>query len=689
VPLQAGDNTLTAVATDTLGHVAQDTVTLDTGHPWPWASANPATFAPLGAYNTTQFDRSAQPPVSQTITGWRLAIASVAQGTPVTQTMGTNLPHTVTWDGRDAGGQVVAAGAYSYSLVVTASNGLAEATAPQTVTVVSGPPPAPVIAEPGSGTNTSINQIWVAGSAEPGSTVAVFDTGGHFTDTVAVDGNGDWGLTRSLAGGANVVYAIAENAYGTGPASNQVGINLVPTPPLYSPTIVLPATAYNGQIVTFSAPARNNKPQEGAPTAAVTATLHTNVFNLSLVSGGTAITGTWETTWTVSGLNNGDYCVRFTGVDQDGIEGYGQTTLRVQGIPQAPEFTYPTGAITRSISTLNVRGYAQAFTRLRLYADGALLATIPLGSTGMWQVPVTLSDGTHVITATTSDQWGQVSPPGTAGLITVDTVSPTVTIQELAPYQNQITVTLRWDGNDPPPGTGVLNYDLKHQFGSAGSWLTLQYGTPLTEWVYTAGQEGTYNFRVLARDRAFNSSAWTETGTMVDLTEPGLSLALSSAPPFGHATTGTVYYGDGSGVFTLTGVTTDTLAGLFSLAFPEATDAGATYGLGGATTATRSHPYAFDSNDTFSATLTVTATDRAGNQTTQPLRVIEDTTAPTVTIRVPPVAPLRFWVSWSGQDGESGLRDYAVQYKVGISGTWTSWLTHTTQTQAPFVGERG
>jgi hypothetical protein len=36
----------------------------------------------------------------------------------------------------------------------------------------------------------------------------------------------------------------------------------------------------------------------------------------------------------------------------------------------------------------------------------------------------------------------------------------------------------------------------------------------------------------------------------------------------------------------------------------------------------------------------------------------------------------------------SGLRDYDVQYKVGASGTWVSWLTHTPQTEAPFVGER-
>jgi hypothetical protein len=122
---------------------------------------------------------------------------------------------------------------------------------------------------------------------------------------------------------------------------------------------------------------------------------------------------------------------------------------------------------------------------------------------------------------------------------------------------------------------------------------------------------------------------------------------------------------------------------------PSRHGAGTAGSLDGATTATRSHPYAFDTNDTFSATLAVTATDRAGNTTTQPFHVIEDTGTPTVTIQVPPVAPLRFWVSWLGQDGESGLRDYDVQYKVGISGTWTSWLTHTTQTQAPFVGETG
>jgi RHS repeat-associated protein len=71
------------------------------------------------------------------------------------------------------------------------------------------------------------------------------------------------------------------------------------------------------------------------------------------------------------------------------------------------------------------------------------------------------------------------------------------------------------------------------------------------------------------------------------------------------------------------------------------------------------------------------------------LRQPGDGISPTVTIAVPPVVPLHFRVSWSGQDGESGLRDYEVQFKVGTGGTWTSWLAHTPQTEAPFVGEAG
>ena len=72
---------------------------------------------------------------------------------------------------------------------------------------------------------------------------------------------------------------------------------------------------------------------------------------------------------------------------------------------------------------------------------------------------------------------------------------------------------------------------------------------------------------------------------------------------------------------------------------------------------------------------------------TRPVTVIRDTTPPTLTVQTPEVASLHFQVTWSGEDGESELRDYDVAYKVGAGGAWTGWLTGTNQTKASFVGQ--
>ena len=151
---------------------------------------------------------------------------------------------------------------------------------------------------------------------------------------------------------------MAENAFGAGPESNHVLVSLVPNPPLYPPTIVLPPTIHNGQVVTFSANARDNNLAEGRPTVAVTATLAGEEVGLSLLSS-QGITATWQATRPVSGLNNGDYRVVFIGIDEDGYVGDGESTLRVKDPPRAPEFTYPTETITRPTPVLNVTGEAQ------------------------------------------------------------------------------------------------------------------------------------------------------------------------------------------------------------------------------------------------------------------------------------------------------------------------------------------
>ncbi|MGD1994377.1 MAG: pre-peptidase C-terminal domain-containing protein [Anaerolineae bacterium] len=71
-----------------------------------------------------------------------------------------------------------------------------------------------------------------------------------------------------------------------------------------------------------------------------------------------------------------------------------------------------------------------------------------------------------------------------------------------------------------------------------------------------------------------------------------------------------------------------------------------------------------------------------------------DRTPPTVTVSTAPLygdASFRdFWVNLEGGwDNLSGVANYDVQCRDGVSGTWTDWVTETTETALRYVGEDG
>ena len=130
----------------------------------------------------------------------------------------------------------------------------------------------------------------------------------------------------------------------------------------------------------------------------------------------------------------------------------------------------------------------------------------------------------------------------------------------------------------------------------------------------------------------------------------------------------------------------DPLSGLDTLTFPETTASGAVYALNGVTNAARSRVYPFDQSSTFSATVAVTAADRAGNVRAASFGVVHDTTPPLVTLDAPSSSGLIVPIHWQGQDGESGLRSYTIRYSPSLTGPWTDWLTNTTATFGQFPG---
>lgn len=65
--------------------------------------------------------------------------------------------------------------------------------------------------------------------------------------------------------------------------------------------------------------------------------------------------------------------------------------------------------------------------------------------------------------------------------------------------------------------------------------------------------------------------------------------------------------------------------------------------------------------------------------------IMLDTMAPTTTITSPAeTLSQTFTVSWSGNDNLAGVDNYDIQYRVGSTGSWTDWLTATSDTSAVF-----
>jgi len=116
-------------------------------------------------------------------------------------------------------------------------------------------------------------------------------------------------------------------------------------------------------------------------------------------------------------------------------------------------------------------------------------------------------------------------------------------------------------------------------------------------------------------------------------------------------------------------------AGLDEITFPDTVSAGGVYTQGGAVTATLTHAYTFDGNDTASGSYAVTVTDRAGNESTVPFTVTRDASGPAAAITAT-LDATTIHVAWSATDPGSGVAHYDVAYKVD-DGAWVGWFTET------------
>ncbi|MFE8898268.1 Ig-like domain-containing protein, partial [Cobetia marina] len=473
----------------------------------------------------------------------------------------------------------------------------------------------PVTGELASGDSTDDTTPTLTGTAEAGSSVAIYD-GETLLDTVTADADGNWSVTLSdpLAEGDHSLTAVATDAAGNESDPSEVIELTVDTTAPEAP--VLEET--DGETLTGT----------GEPGSTITVT-----------NGDGDVLG--ETTVDA----NGDFSLELMPEQEDGTEltatatddaGNESDTSAIVTVPTAGDITAPAAPVITSVddnvgsitgelasgdstddTTPTLTGTAEAGSSVAIYDGETLLDTVTADADGNWSVTLSdpLAEGDHSLTAVATDAAGNESDPSEVIELTVDTTAPEAPVLEETDGE-----TLTGTG-EPGSTITVTNGDgdvLGETTVDANGDFSLEL---------TPEQEDGTELTATATDDAGNesdASAIVTVPTAGDITAPAAPVITSVDDNVGSVT-GELASGDS------TDDTTPTLTGTAEAGSSVAIYDGETLldtvtaDADGNWSVTLSDPLAEGDHN-----LTAVAADTAGNES-DPSEVIEltvDTTAP-------------------------------------------------------------
>ncbi|MDC4381952.1 Ig-like domain-containing protein, partial [Acinetobacter baumannii] len=383
----------------------------------------------------------------------------------------------------------------------------------QTYTLDTAAPSAPVI-DPVNGTDP------ITGTAEPGSTVTVTYPNGD-TATVVAGPDGSWSVPNPGLNDGDTVTAVTEDPAGntSGPATAVVDA-------------VAPTVALDDVLTNDSTPALTGTVSD--PTATVV--VNVDGTDYPAVNNGD---GTWTLADnTLPTLADGPHTITVTATDAAGNVGNDTAVVTIDTVaPNAPVLD-PINA------TDPVSGQAEPGSTVTVtYPDGTT-ATVVAGTDGSWSVPNpgNLVDG-DTVTATATDPAGNTSLPGT-GTVSADITAPVVALDDV--LTNDSTPALTGTVNDPT-ATVVVNVDgtdYPAVNNGDGTWTLADNTLP-------ALTDGPHTITVTATDAAGNVGNDTAVVTIdtVAPNAPVLDPINATDPVSGQAEPGstvTVTYPDGT-----------------------------------------------------------------------------------------------------------------------------------------------
>ncbi|WP_228262738.1 Ig-like domain-containing protein, partial [Acinetobacter baumannii] len=416
----------------------------------------------------------------------------------------------------------------------------------------------------------------VSGQAEPGSTVTVTYPDGT-TATVVAGTDGSW----SVPNPGNLVDGDTVTATATDPAGN----TSLPGTGTVSADITAPVVALDDVLTNDSTPALTGTVND--PTATVV--VNVDGVDYPAVNNGD---GTWTLADnTLPTLADGPHTITVTATDAAGNVGNDTAVVTIDTVaPNAPVLD-PINA------TDPVSGQAEPGSTVTVtYPDGTT-ATVVAGTDGSWSVPNpgNLVDG-DTVTATATDPAGNTSLPGT-GTVSADITAPVVALDDV--LTNDSTPALTGTVNDPT-ATVVVNVDgtdYPAVNNGDGTWTLADNTLPTLA-------DGPHTITVTATDAAGNVGNDTAVVT-IDTSVPVVSLDDLTTNDTTPALTGAIDDPTATVVVNVDGID-----------YPATNNGDGTWTL-----ADNTLPALIDGPHT----VTVTATDPAGNTATDTATLTIDT----------------------------------------------------------------
>ncbi|MCK9364544.1 MAG: Ig-like domain-containing protein [Syntrophales bacterium] len=571
VTLVAGENTLTVIATDNAGNQTTETRTITLDQTAPVLTIT----APADNSKTGVSDVTVTGSVDETSTVEITLNGGAAQSATMSG-KNFNLPLTLTY------------GVNTIDIAVTDRAGN-EGAGKRTVTY-DNQGPSLAITVPAQDVRTNQGSIIIKGTVTDLTTVSLTLTDGTNTFSPAVTAGA---FEQAITLAVEKTYAVTVTAADAVGNQTIVQRNIIYdiTPP--EMTIDAFATLTNQLSRTLT----------GTKEANTTLTITCPTATVG------AITYPTNTSWsvTISSLIEGNNAIVFKAVDAVGNETALDRSITLDTTPPVAEISGLPGSPTKLTgATLNIAGADVTAYRYKLDNGGysqETAATDPITLTA-------LSDGSHTVYVIGRDAVGnwQAEISATKATWVVDTAAPLVegTVNDGSPYAMKNTATLAFI-----PST--LDIVKIHLSNDGAIWGEEQaYANNLT-WNLGTG-DGVRTLYVQFKDSAGN---WSRTYTYLvtlDTVAPVLTVSTLSNGSYTNNPT-----------LNVAGSVTDATSGVKTL---TVNGKNATIGVNGA----------FSDAVilvTGANTITATATDNAGNQTTETRTITFDQTAPVLTITAP------------------------------------------------------